>query len=99
VLHLDTHLAALATSHGALVYPVLFAVVFIETGVVVLPFLPSDSLLFIAGALASHGTFRWPLLLLLLSAAIAGDGANYALGSFMRRRLADGHRLRFIKQE
>jgi membrane-associated protein len=57
IRHLDVHLVALATSHGLLVYVVLFTVIFIETGVVVLPFLPADSL-FVAGAMAAQGTFR-----------------------------------------
>jgi membrane-associated protein len=98
VLHLDTHLGALAASHGTLVYLVLFAVIFIETGVVVLPFLPGDSLLFVAGALAAQGTFRLPLLVpLLVAAAIAGDAMNYATGALMRRKMGDGPRLRLIK--
>jgi membrane-associated protein len=100
VLHLDTHLAALAASHGTLVYLVLFGVIFIETGVVILPFLPGDSLLFVAAALAARGSFSLPILLpLLAAAAIAGDGANYAVGSLMRKKVADGHRIRLIKPE
>jgi membrane-associated protein len=100
VMHLDTHLGALAASHGALVYLVLFAVIFIETGIVILPFLPGDSLLFVGGALAAQGTFRLPILIpVLIIAAIAGDGANYAVGSLMRKKVADGHRLRLIKPE
>jgi membrane-associated protein len=98
VLHLDTHLGALAASHGTLVYLLLFTVIFIETGVVVLPFLPGDSLLFVAGALAAEGTFRLPVLVpLLIAAAIAGDAMNYAAGSLMRRKVGDGHRLRLVK--
>jgi membrane-associated protein len=100
VLHLDTHLGALAASHGTLVYLVLFAMIFVETGVVILPFLPGDSLLFVAGALAAQGTFSLSILLPLLAlAAIAGDGANYAAGSLMRKKVADGHHLRLIKPE
>jgi membrane-associated protein len=100
VMHLDTHLGALAASHGALVYLVLFAVIFIETGVVILPFLPGDSLLFVGGALAAQGTFRLTILIpVLIIAAIAGDGANYAVGSLMRKKVADGHRLRLVKPE
>jgi membrane-associated protein len=100
VLHLDTHLGALAASHGTLVYLVLFAVIFIETGVVILPFLPGDSLLFVAGALAAQGSFRPVLLVpLLIAAAIAGDAMNYAAGSLMRRKVGDGHRLPLVKPE
>lgn len=100
VLHLDTHLAALAAAHGLLVYGVLFAVVFIETGVVVLPFLPGDSLLFVTGALAAQGTFSLPIVVpLLIGAAIGGDAANFAVGGWMRKRAVDTHKLRFIKAE
>jgi membrane-associated protein len=100
VFHLDTHLAALAASHGALVYLVLFGVIFIETGVVILPFLPGDSLLFVAGALAAQGTFQLAILVpALVLAAIAGDTVNFAVGSALRKRAIDAHKLRFIKPE
>jgi membrane-associated protein len=100
ILHLDTHLAALASSHAVLVYVALFAVIFIETGVVVLPFLPGDSLLFVAGAMAAQGTFSLPVLVpLLMLAAILGDSMNYAIGSRMRASMVDKHRIRFIKPE
>jgi membrane-associated protein len=98
ILHLDTHLAALASSHAVLVYVVLFAVIFVETGVVILPFLPGDSLLFVAGAMAAQGTFRLPVLVpLLMLAAILGDSMNFAIGSRMRTSVLDRHRIRFIK--
>ena len=100
ILHLDTHLAALASSHAVLVYVVLFAVIFIETGLVVLPFLPGDSLLFVAGAMAAQGTFSLPVLVpLLMLAAILGDSMNYAIGSWMRASMLDKHWIRFIKPE
>lgn len=77
ILHIDAHLAALASSHAVLVYVVLFAVIFIETGVVVLPFLPGDSLLFVAGTMAAQGIFSFPVLVpLLMLAAILGDSIN-----------------------
>jgi membrane-associated protein len=85
ILHLDKYLSALATEHSTLVYVLLFAVIFIETGVVVLPFLPGDSLLFVAGALAAKGMFSLPLLMPLL--IVAGD------------RIKAGRRIRFIKPE
>jgi membrane-associated protein len=98
VLHLDTHLATLASAHGVLVYGVLFGVIFIETGVVVLPFLPGDSLLFVCGALAAQGTLQLPIVVpLLIVAAIAGDAVNFAVGELMRKKAVDTHRLRFIK--
>jgi len=100
LLHLDTHLAALAASHGAMVYAVLFAFIFVETGVVVLPFLPGDSLLFVAGALAAEGSFSLPVLVpVLAAAAIGGDTLNFAIGSVMRKRVLDAGRIRFVKRE
>jgi membrane-associated protein len=100
ILHLDRHLGALAAAHGTVVYLLLFAVIFIETGLVILPFLPGDSLLFVAGAFAAQGTFSLPILFpLLAAAAIAGDSANYAIGGVLRRRAIDAGRLRLIKPE
>jgi membrane-associated protein len=100
ILHLDVHLAALAASHGLLVYVVLFLVIFIETGVVVLPFLPGDSLLFVAGAMAAQGTFRLEVLApVLVVAAIAGDGMNFAIGGMMRTKVLDTGKIRFVKPE
>lgn len=98
VLHLDTHLAALASAHGVLVYGVLFAIILVETGVVVLPFLPGDSLLFVSGALAAQGMLALAVLLpLLIVAAVAGDALNFAAGGFARARTVDASRLRFVK--
>lgn len=99
-LHLDTHLAALAASHDMLVYGVLFGVIFMETGVVILPFLPGDSLLFVTGALAAQGIFSLPIIVpLLIVAAVGGDALNFAVGGAMRGKAVDKHRLRFIKTE
>jgi len=99
-LHLDVHLAELVATHGAWVYLILFAVIFIETGVVVMPFLPGDSLLFIAGALAAKGLFDpWYLFVLLFIAAVAGDALNFAIGSVFRRRAIDTSRIKFVKPE
>jgi len=98
LLHPDTHLAALAASHGMAVYLLLFAIIFVETGVVILPFLPGDSILFVAGAFAAQGTFSPAVLFPLLAlAAIAGDSANYAVGSLVRKRAVDTRRLPFVK--
>lgn len=100
VLHLDKHLAQLVTDYGALTHWILFAVIFCETGLVVLPFLPGDSLLFAAGALAALDTplnIGW-LWLLLTFAAIAGDTVNYAVGKRVgTRAFKPGNR--FLKQE
>src|SRR4026209_327577 len=80
-LHLDTHLAELTASYGPWIYAGLFAVIFAETGLVVTPFLPGDSLLFAAGALAATGTMNLGLVLLLIAvAAILGNTVNYAIG-------------------
>ena len=81
VLHLDKHLQMLVQNYGTWVYLILFAIVFCETGLVVTPFLPGDSLLFVAGALAAAGGLNVHLLVvLLIIAAILGDAVNYSLG-------------------
>ena len=98
ILHVDKHLEAFVIAYGPWVYALLFLIVFVETGVVVMPFLPGDSLLFAAGAFAATGAFDLALLLLVLSvAAIAGDAVNYSVGRMLRHRLADRGRLPFIK--
>jgi membrane-associated protein len=86
LLHLDTHLNSLATSMGPWLYVVLFAIIFCETGLVVTPFLPGDSLLFAVGALAATAgsPIQLPWLIpLLIIAAVAGDAVNYACGRFI----------------
>ena len=81
VLHVDRHIGTFVQSHGAWVYALLFAIVFVETGVVVMPFLPGDSLLFITGALCGAGLMSLPLAMgVLLAAAILGDQCNYLIG-------------------
>lgn len=98
VLHLDKHLLELVAQYGAWTYLILFAIVFCETGLVVTPFLPGDSLLFAAGAFAATGAFDLGFLLLILSvAAILGDGVNYWIGRALRHRLADKGKLPFVK--
>jgi membrane-associated protein len=83
VLHVDRYLGAFVAQHGVWVYALLFAIVFIETGLVVMPFLPGDSLLFVAGALAGAGLMSYPLAcVVLLLAAIAGDQCNFQAGRF-----------------
>jgi membrane-associated protein len=80
-LNLDEHLAAFVAQHGAWVYALLFAIVFTETGVVVMPFLPGDSLLFIVGALAAAGGMDIvTVMCVLVAAALTGDNANYWIG-------------------
>jgi membrane-associated protein len=87
-LHFDKHLAEFVQAYGVWVYAALFAIIFAETGLVVTPFLPGDSLLFAAGALAATGAFSiWVLLPLLTTAAILGDAVNYAVGNAVGPRV------------
>lgn len=87
-LHLDVYLAQLVASYGTWVYAILFAVIFCETGLVVMPFLPGDSLLFVAGAVAATGGMD-PYVLAgsLMAAAILGDSTNYFVGRFIGEKL------------
>jgi len=88
VLHLDVHLGDIISNYGVATYAILFAVIFVETGLVFVPFLPGDSLLFVAGAFAALGSLNvFVLLLLLMLAAIAGDTANYWIGHFSGRKI------------
>lgn len=88
VLHFDTHLLELVGQYGAWVYAILFTIVFAETGFVVTPFLPGDSLLFAAGALSATGVLSAPAMLsLLVFAAFAGNSVNYAVGRFIGPRV------------
>lgn len=81
IVHIDKHLEALVVAYGAWVYALLFLIVFVETGLVVMPFLPGDSLLFIVGAMAGVGMLHFPLACgILLAAAILGDQCNYTVG-------------------
>jgi membrane-associated protein len=83
VLHLDAYLLQLVTTYGPWIYAILFVVIFAETGLVVTPFLPGDSLLFAAGAIAATGALDvWLLALLLAVAAILGNTVNYSVGRF-----------------
>jgi membrane-associated protein len=100
VLRLDVHLGVLIRDYGAWVYAILFAVIFCETGLVVTPFLPGDSLLFVAGALAALGGLDVHLLVLsLIAAAILGNTTNYAIGRWLGRRLLAGKGSRWVKRE
>ena len=86
-LHLDRHLAELASQYGGWLYGILFLIIFCETGLVVTPFLPGDSLLFAAGALAAVGEMNVHILFLLLAlAAIAGNTVNYSVGRYLGER-------------
>jgi membrane-associated protein len=88
VVNLDDHLQALVAAYGAWIYLILFLIVFCETGLVVTPFLPGDSLLFVAGAIAAAGGMNIHLLVvLLIIAAIIGDAVNYSIGHYIGPRV------------
>jgi len=83
ILHVDKHLELFVQSYGAWVYALLFLIIFVETGVVVMPFLPGDSLLFVVGAMCGVGLMSYPLAVgLLLAAAILGNQSNYTIGHY-----------------
>jgi membrane-associated protein len=83
ILHVDVHLANFVQAYGTWVYALLFVIIFVETGVVVMPFLPGDSLLFVVGALCGAGLMSLPLSIgLLTAAAILGNQSNYAIGRY-----------------
>ncbi len=99
LLHIDRYLSVIIQDFGAWSYLILFVVIFIETGLVVTPFLPGDSLLFAAGAFAAVGAFNPVLLFVILAiAAIAGDTANYWIGHKIGPRVFSGE-VRFLKKE
>lgn len=88
ILHVDVHLSNFVQAYGAWVYALLFAIIFVETGVVVFPFLPGDSLLFVVGALCGAGLMSLPLVLaLLVAAAILGNQCNYTIGRHVGPRV------------
>ena len=100
LVHLDRHLATLLQQHGAWVYLLLFAIIFCETGLVVTPFLPGDSLLFIAGALAAGGGIDVHLLaLLLVAAAVLGNTVNYSIGRFIGPKVFHWEESRFFNRK
>jgi membrane-associated protein len=98
-VHLDQHLSQVISEYGAWTHLILFLIVFCETGLVVTPFLPGDSLLFAAGTLAALGALDlWLMVLLLIGAAVAGDTVNYWVGAYVGHR-AFGPNARFLRQE
>jgi len=99
-LHLDTHLQAVIQNYGTWTYVILFLIIFCETGLVVTPILPGDSLLFAAGAFAATGSLDLTWLLVLLTvAAILGDAVNYAIGHFIGPKAFSQPDSRFLKKE
>jgi len=100
IFHVDRHLAEFIAAYGAWVYALLFLIVFTETGVVVMPFLPGDSLLFVVGALAGAGLLSLPLaMVLLLLAAVLGDQVNYSVGRAIGPKVFQWERSRFFNKQ
>lgn len=101
ILHIDEHLVEIINNFGAWSYAILFLIVFVETGLVIFPFLPGDSLLFASGALAAMGAFNIGLLLLVFfTAAVIGDAVNYYIGKKVGMTISpDSFLGRFINQE
>jgi membrane-associated protein len=100
ILHVDQHLQAFVQAYGVWVYALLFLIVFVETGVVVMPFLPGDSLLFVVGASAGAGLMSYPVAVaVLLAAAILGDQCNYAIGRWMGPRVFQWENSRFFNRQ
>ena len=100
VLHLDVHLLAIMQAYGMWIYAILFMIIFCETGLVVMPFLPGDSLLFVVGALCGVGALEIQLVLpMLMAASFLGDSTNYWIGRLVGMRLVKRANSRFLKHE
>ncbi|RVT87866.1 DedA family protein [Inhella crocodyli] len=100
ILHVDKHIAAFVGTYGYWVYALLFAIVFVETGLVVMPFLPGDSLLFVVGALCGAGLMNLPLAMgVLIAAAILGDQTNYTIGRFFGPKVFQWEDSRFFNKK
>ena len=100
ILHVDRHLADFVTAYGAWVYALLFLIIYVETGVVVMPFLPGDSLLFVVGALCGVGLMNLPLsMALLTTAAILGNQTNYAIGRHIGPRVFGWQKSRWFNRD
>jgi membrane-associated protein len=103
VMHIDEHLMSMVQNYGNMVYAIMFLIVFVETGLIVMPFLPGDSLLFAAGALAAAndnvGLNIWVLIPLLILAALLGDNLNYFIGRFFSEQIKKRERILFFKKE
>ena len=99
ILHVDQHLQAFVQNYGAWVYALLFLIIFVETGLVVMPFLPGGSLLFIVGALCGAELLSWPLATgLMLAAAILGDQVNYSIGRYFGPKVFQWENSRFFNR-
>ena len=99
-LHVDRHLETFVSNYGNWVYALLFLIIFVETGVVVMPFLPGDSLLFVVGALCGNGLMSYPLSVgLLLAAAVLGNQSNYAIGRYFGPKVFQWEDSRFFNKK
>jgi membrane-associated protein len=102
ILHIDIHLAELVANYGTWVYVILFLIVFCETGLVVTPFLPGDSLLFMAGALTALESNELNIFIIvssLMVAAVLGDGVNYSIGKYFGEKLFSNPNSKIFKQK
>lgn len=100
ILHIDEYLVDIVRNYGVYTYAILFAIIFAETGLVVMPFLPGDSLLFAAGTLAALGSLNiWWMLILLSVAAILGDTVNYWVGHFFGQKIVDSPKFPMINKD
>jgi membrane-associated protein len=99
ILNVDEHLVAFVQSYGAWVYALLFLIIFVETGVVVMPFLPGDSLLFVVGAMCGVGLMSYPVACtVLITAAILGDQCNYTIGRYFGPKVFKWENSRFFNK-
>lgn len=100
ILHIDKHLLEIVSQYGTLTYLILFLIVFGETGLVVTPFLPGDSLLFVAGTIAAQGSLNiWLLLTILFVAAVIGDTVNYWIGHYIGPKVFENNRFKLINKK
>jgi membrane-associated protein len=100
ILHVDRHLREFVDAYGGWVYALLFLIIFVETGLVVMPFLPGDSLLFVVGALAGAGLMNYPLVMVLLVvAAVAGDQVNYSIGRYFGPKVFGWEQSRWFNRQ
>ncbi len=99
ILHIEVHLDQIIRDYQSWTYFIMFAIIFLETGVVITPFLPGDSLLFALGAFSAKGSFDfWLMSLLLILAAIIGDSVNYSIGRYFGKKVLEMERVPFIKK-
>ena len=99
ILHVDVHLTSFVQAYGQWVYALLFAIIFVETGLVVMPFLPGDSLLFVVGAMCGVGLMNLPFVIgLLIAAAILGNQTNYTIGRYFGPKVFQWENSRFFNK-